>query len=166
MKAGEKVSIIEPCYNQGQYLRQALDSVIAQTYSNWEAIVINDGSTDNTDVVAKKYLEKDSRIRYLKQGNMGVSIARNNAIKSSEGYYILPLDADDIIDPTYIEKAVSVFQKEPSIKIVYSKAIYFGGKTGEYYVEQYEYDNFIWKNCIFNTAMYKKSDYISAGGYK
>ena len=58
MKAGEKVSIMVPRYNQGQYLHHALDSVIAQTYSKWEAIVINDGSTDNTDVVAKKIFGK------------------------------------------------------------------------------------------------------------
>lgn len=103
------VSVIIPCYNKAAFLAEALDSVFMQSYSNWECIIINDGSLDNTQNIAKSYAIKDNRFKYLCQDNQGVSIARNNGIKASSGIFILPLDADDTIEPTYIEKAVNHF---------------------------------------------------------
>ena len=89
MKKG-LVSVIIPCYNQGCYLSEALDSVMRQTYPNWECIIINDGSKDQTDAVAKEYCQKDSRIRYISQENSGVIAARNRAVSESSGEFILP----------------------------------------------------------------------------
>ena len=103
------ISIIVPCYNKAVYLTDALDSVLNQTYLNWECIIIDDGSPDATASIAKEYLNKDKRFKYYYQDNQGVSLARNNGIKRSSGKFILPLDADDIIEPTYIEKALKHF---------------------------------------------------------
>ena len=95
------------------------ENYMKQTYRNWEAIVVNDGSPDNTEEVVRQYMQQDNRISYLPQQNQGVSAARNNGIKQAKGEFILPLDADDWIKPTYIEKAVRVFSEHPETTLVY-----------------------------------------------
>ena len=100
------VSVIVPCYNQAIYLPEALNSLLAQTYQCWEAIVVNDGSPDETEKVALEYTWKDSRIKYVFKENGGLSSARNKGIELAQGEFILPLDADDIIHPEYMEKAM------------------------------------------------------------
>ena len=164
MKKG-KVSIVIPCFNQGKYLAETLDSVLAQTWSDWECIVVNDGSTDNTDMVAKEYLRKDNRFKYIVQDNQGQAVSRNNAIHQSDGEFILPLDSDDIIAPTYIEKAINCFTSTPEIKLVYCNAEFFGERSGTWALEEYNYDNFIWKNCIFVSSVFRRCDYDKTGGY-
>ena len=72
------VSIIVPCYKQAKYLPESLDSIIAQTYTDWECVIVDDGSPDNTKEIADRYVNLDKRIRYISQKNQGVSIARNN----------------------------------------------------------------------------------------
>lgn len=91
------VSIIIPCYNQQEFLDECLHSVSVQTYENWECIIIDDGSTDNSQNIAEKWVEKDSRFIYIKIANGGPSLARNTGIEKSTGEWILFLDGDDII---------------------------------------------------------------------
>ena len=160
-----KVSVIVPCYNQAQFLAEALDSVLAQIYSNWECIVVNDGSTDNVDEVVASYLEKDSRFKYLKQENQGVAAARNNGIRHTDGEYILPLDADDMLAPTFIDKAVSYIGQHDKCKLVYCDTELFGSLSGPFRMKKYEYDKFIWANCIPCTALFRRKDFESTSGY-
>lgn len=96
------VSIIIPCYNQAQYLPDALGSVLSQTYMNWECLIVNDGSTDNTEVVAQEWLKKDGRFRYLKKENGGLSSARNAGLRLAAGEYIQLLDSDDLLETNKI----------------------------------------------------------------
>lgn len=159
------VSVIIPCYNQAEYLSSTLDSVLAQTYRNWEAIIVNDGSPDNTDEIAKRYIDKDSRIKYIYQKNQGLATSRNVGIKNSNGEYILPLDADDLIEPTYLEKAINHFNRFPDTKLVYCKADLFGKINSPWELQTYDYDSFIWENCIFCSAFFKRSDYNKTDGY-
>ncbi len=163
---GPKVSVIVPAFNQGEFLAEALDSVLNQTYSNWECVIVNDGSTDDTEEVAMRYMNKDCRFRYLFQKNAGVSAARNNAIASSDGVFILPLDSDNILCPTYLEKAVAVFLACPVTTLVYGKAEKFGDETGVWDLPEYSYDRMIWLNCIDNCAMFKRSDFEATSGYQ
>lgn len=93
-----KISVIIPCYNQGHYLSEALQSVLNQTYENWECLIVNDGSQDNTHQVAQEWLEKDKRFSYIFKENGGLSSARNKGLDNATGEYIQFLDADDIID--------------------------------------------------------------------
>lgn len=93
------ISIIIPCYNQAIYLPDALESVLAQTHTHWECIIINDGSTDNTEEVANDWLARDSRIRYIRKENGGLSSARNAGLDAAKGAFIQFLDADDAIHP-------------------------------------------------------------------
>lgn len=93
------VSIIIPCYNQANFLPETLRSVLVQTYTNWECIIVNDGSPDDTEDVALEWQEKDSRFRYIKKKNGGLSSARNAGLAEVIGDYIQFLDADDVIHP-------------------------------------------------------------------
>lgn len=159
------VSIIVPCYNQGGFLEETLKSVLEQTYLQWECIIVNDGSIDNTHSVANKFCEKDKRFRYYYQENQGVVAARNNAIRSSQGEYILPLDGDDIIDSTYVEKAVKILQSNDIIKIVYCDAEFFGRKQGRWQLPPFSMENMLADNCIFCTALFRRCDYDKTIGY-
>jgi glycosyltransferase involved in cell wall biosynthesis len=85
------VSVIVPCFNQAQYLGEALQSVLAQTYTNWECIIVDDGSPDNTERVASKFVKLDNRIKYHKKQNGGLADARNYGINKAKGEFILPL---------------------------------------------------------------------------
>lgn len=91
-------SVIVPCYNQAQYLPEALQSILEQTITNWECIIVNDGSTDNTEEIALEWGSKDGRFKYFNKENGGLSSARNAGLKIAKGKYIQFLDADDVID--------------------------------------------------------------------
>lgn len=159
------ISVIIPCFNKACYLAEALDSLLSQTFTDWECIIINDGSTDDTESVALKYTQLDRRFNYFHQKNQGVSAARNKAIKKSSGEFILPLDADDTIDPTYIEKAMARFRAVPETKLVYCLTVQFGDAEGPYYFPKYSYKNLIWKNTFHNSCIYRLSDFNMTKGY-
>jgi len=161
----DKVSIIVPCYNQAQYLPETLDSVLAQTYVNWECIIVNDGSSDDTENVSKLFCKKDKRFRYIYKKNGGVSSARNIGIKNSSGELILPLDSDDIIADQYLEKAIEHFKLFPNTKLVYCKVQLIGNGTGEWGLPNYNYEVFLFENMIFCSAFYKRKDYDLTNGY-
>lgn len=116
------VSIIVPCYNQGQYLGEALESVSNQTFSNWECLIIDDGSVDNTAAVAKTFAARDPRFIYLFKENGGVSSTRNFGIEAAKGSFIQFLDSDDLLEKTKLE--LSLLQLElpenKEVKIVIS----------------------------------------------
>lgn len=160
------VSVIVPCYKQAQYLSETLDSVLAQTYPYWECIIVNDGSPDDTEEIAKIYCAKDNRYKYVYQKNGGLASARNTGIHNSQGEFILPLDSDDLIGKEYLEQAMQHYGKHPSVKLIYCNAVKFGEENGLWNLPKYEYDNFIWNNCIFCSCIYRRSDYDKTSGYK
>jgi glycosyltransferase involved in cell wall biosynthesis len=121
------VSVIVPTYNYARYLPEALESVRAQTYPDWECIVVDDGSTDETASVLRAAATKDGRIRYVSQDNQGPSAARNRGIAQSTGEYIQFLDADDLLPSTKLEHQVLAMEADASIGIVYSDARFFRG---------------------------------------
>lgn len=159
------VSVIIPCYKQAVFLPDAINSLLKQTYNNWEAIIVNDGSPDNTDEMAKSFLEKDKRLHYICQENQGVSAARNNGIKLSNGKYILPLDADDMIAPSYILKAVEYLETHPNYAVFTCRTSFFGEKEGIWQVSWCDYKTELIYNGIVNSSMYKRSDWERVGGY-
>ena len=113
------VSVIIPCYNQGRFLPEALDSVIAQTCQDWECLIINDGSTDHTPRVAARYANQDNRIRCLNQPNRGLGNARNRGLSESRGRYIQFLDADDILLPQKITRQLELLEGERRPALAY-----------------------------------------------
>lgn len=159
------VSVITPCYNQAAYLTETLDCLIAQTYSQWECLVMDDGSTDGSLAIAQAFSQEDRRIHWAVQPNQGPSAARNHAIALTKGKYILPLDADDKIDPTYIEKAIKALIENPKVKIVYTNAQFFGRLNQPMDLKPYSYEELLRGNIIPITALYRREDYIKSGGY-
>jgi glycosyltransferase involved in cell wall biosynthesis len=119
------VSFIVPAYNTAQYIGAALDSALAQTYTDHEIIVINDGSPDQPELerVLAKY---GDRIRYLTQPNQGLAAARNTGIRAARGRYIALLDSDDILEADYLAVQVEALERDPSLDVVYPNALLFG----------------------------------------
>ena len=106
-----KISVIVPVYNTEEYLSQCLESILEQTFPDFEVIVVNDGSSDKSHDVAKSYSEKDSRILIVNQENKGLSEARNAGIDRAKGEWITFIDSDDIIAPSFLQKLLDAAQK-------------------------------------------------------
>ncbi|MCT8140375.1 glycosyltransferase family 2 protein [Anaerobacillus sp. CMMVII] len=121
------VSIVIPCYNYGRYLKDAIDSALKQTYHNIEVIVVNDASTDEFTIEKLREFEKQENITVIHhKQNKGLPAARNTAIKAASGKYILPLDADDTIEPTTVEKAAKILEEQKNVGIVSLGMRFFG----------------------------------------
>jgi glycosyltransferase involved in cell wall biosynthesis len=131
-------------------LEDTLVSVKDQNFVLWEAIIINDGSTDNSEAIALKFVERDARFRYFKKPNGGLGSARNFGIEKAFGQYILPLDSDNKIRPQFAKQALLVFQNDIRIGVIYGDAMCFGEKTG------------LWKIGPFNIHKMLKTNYIDA----
>lgn len=159
------VSIIIPCYNTEEFLDETLNSVLNQTYLNWEAIIVNDGSPDNTKEVVAKWLVKDSRFQYFEKENGGLASSRILGINKSNGKYIFPLDSDDYIHNTFVKKAVLKLESDSKIEVVYSQVINFGEKNGLFKLQDYSLEYLLLKNCIVASAFFRKETYDKVGGY-
>ncbi|MDD2364865.1 MAG: glycosyltransferase family A protein [Desulfuromonadaceae bacterium] len=159
-----KVSVIIPCYNHGAFLEETVASVLSQTFQEYEIIIVNDGSDDEaTNRLLSNYSKPRTIVIHTE--NKGVASARNTAIMSAVGKYILPLDADDLIAPTYIEKAVEVLDKQSQTGIVYCLAECFGARQGSWCVPDFSIKGMLFTNLIFCSAMYRKKDWEKVGGY-
>ena len=112
MKNNDLISIIIPVYNAECFVAQTLDSVLEQTYENWEAILVNDGSTDGSLAILQKYAKKDKRFKIIDKKNEGVSAARNDGLKKAVGEYITFLDADDMWYPQFLEFMLQAMQTQ------------------------------------------------------
>lgn len=119
------VSIIVPCRNYGALLPEALDSVLTQTYANWECLVVDDGSTDSTPTVATQYAARDARFRYLPNAHAGASAARNHGLRAAQGQFIQFLDADDLLPPRKLAVQLAFLAAHPGVDIVYGSVRYF-----------------------------------------
>jgi glycosyltransferase involved in cell wall biosynthesis len=163
--SSKTVSIIVPCYNQVQYLDECLNSVLDQTYPNWECIIVNDGSPDNTEEVAMKWTNKDERFKYLYKTNGGLSSARNEGIKNAVGTLILPLDADDKIANIYCELAINALVKNSSLSLIYANSEKFGLVNEIWDLPDFSIEKLATENLIYCSAFFKKEDWERVGGY-
>lgn len=105
------VSIITPSYNSENFISETINSVLKQTYQNWELLVTDDGSTDSSTKIIKNFIEQDSRIQLFTIQNGGAAVARNNSIKNAKGIYIAFLDSDDLWLPTKLEKQIAFMER-------------------------------------------------------
>lgn len=159
-----EVSVIIPCYNQGPFLDEAVESVLSQTFQDFEIIIVNDGSTEaGTIKLLRAYPKPKTQV--IHTSNQGLSAARNNGIKAAQGKYILPLDADDRIESTYLEKAVAILNANNNIGIVYCKAILFGEMSGEWNLKSYNLPDMLLNNLIFCSGFFRRSDWAKTKGY-
>ena len=129
------LSIIVPIYNKEDYLRQCLDSIINQSYTNFEVLLVNDGSTDSSGIICQEYSERDSRFRYIEKKNGGVSSARNLGLELSEGAYITFIDSDDWIEFNYLEVLYNALRENNTDVAISSYKSYY--LDGNFYLRVY-----------------------------
>ncbi len=159
-----EISVIIPCYNQGQYIDEAVESVLAQSFEDYEIIIINDGSTDKyTAELLKDYNMPKTRV--IHSSNQGLSAARNRAVTAAGGKYILPLDADDKIGKDYLIKASEMLNRERDIGIIYCESEFFGDRKGRWNLPEYTLEKMLLENLIFASAFFRKKDWQKVGGY-
>ena len=128
-------SIIIPVYNKANFIATCLDSILAQTYNNYEIICVNDGSTDNSLEILEYYARKDSRIKVYSQENQGVSAARNFGIINAQGEYLLFCDADDKFKPELCETVALQIKKEPADVIAFGHENYVDNRFENIYIK-------------------------------
>src|SRR5262245_34163432 len=162
------VSVIIPCYNHGRYLPEAVASLVAQTFPNWEIVIVDDGSTDDSAAVAEQLIERYSErsICLLRQHNQGLSASRNNGIAAAHGAYILPLDADDALAVEMLEQTVATLEQRPEVGFVYTDVEMFGSEStiwsgGKYSLEKLRFD------CMMVPAtLFRRQAWAAVGGFR
>lgn len=159
------VSVIVPCYNQGMYLKECLDSVFAQDYPAIEVVVVDDGSTNPQSLKALDAIS-DPRVTIIRKRNEGVAIARNTAIASSRGKYLLPIDADDKIGPGFVSKAVAILEKDAEVGVVGCETARFGAESGPFPLPAFDPKLMLMANVVVCTAVYRRADWDLVGGYR
>ena len=159
-----KVSVIIPCYNHGQYLDEAVDSVLHQTFQDFEVIIINDGSTDEFTIEKLKQYDRP-KTTVLHTTNQGLAAARNNGIKEAQGEYILPLDADDSFESTFLEKAVSILENQPEVGVVSCGIRYFGCTNRKVMPKGGDVRVCLAKSGVIGNSMFRRRCWEQAGGY-
>lgn len=158
-----EISVIIPCYNVEKYLAECLDSVLGQSFEDFEAICVNDGSTDKTGDILAQYANKDKRIKVITQENQGVSMARNAGLKVAQGKYIYFLDADDAIHSQCLEIAYYLAEKYQADLVCFN----FSTKTDREFLPKYEAEKlnvYVTNTPLLNVAVkgrhYKIYSYI------
>ena len=159
------VSVLIPCYNDGAYIKEAIASARAQTWPSMEIIVVDDGSTDPETLRVLSELREQQRCAVVTQANKGPGAARNHAFQLAKGDYILPLDADDRIDPTYVEKALSELEAHPDAGVCYCRAELMGEGSGPWNLPDFSLGEMLIDNVVFVTALIRREVYAEVGGF-
>jgi len=165
METKPLVSVVIPCFNHEKFIAETIESVLRSSHHPIEIVVVNDGSSDNSELVVTSLQNKYQNLKYISQNNAGPAAARNRGIRESAGKYILPLDADDLISEDYIEKAVEVLENNPMVKLVYCNAEFFEERSGAWKLKPFSLPSLATDNMIFCSAVYRKADWEVSGGY-
>lgn len=167
-----KVSVVIPCYDHARYLPEAVESVLRQTYADFEVIIVNDGSPDNTLEVAEGLIDKHPgvQIKLVNQLNLGPPGARNSGISLARGEYILTLDADDMIMPELLAVGVELLETNPSVSIAYTDMRYFGEvddvQKDLIIGHDYDFNLLLKSNHLPVCSLFRKKAWEDVGGYK
>lgn len=159
------VSVIIPCYNYGKYVVEAIDSCLKSSYNNIEIIVVNDCSTDLYTNNVLSHLNKPKTYVINHTENKGLPASRNTAIKAAKGKYIVPLDADDTIEPTYIQKTVHVLEMQPRVGFVSTGRRHFGTENLIHVPPQYNFYKLLFQNICSVTSLFRKEAWEEVGGF-
>jgi len=169
MSTNPLVSVIIPCFNYSRFLEEAVESVLAQSYENIECLIVDDGSTDDTKIVSKRLVDKDTRVKYFYQVNRGLPAARNMGFLESQGKYIQFLDADDLLHPKKIAVQVRLLEDDPKIDVSYTDYLFFASDLNSTQnrsmglgLSEKPLDDFLFKwerelSIPIHTALFKRS---------
>ena len=149
------VSVVMSVYNSEKYLPEAIESILNQTYTNFEFIIINDGSTDNSLRIIKEYANKDKRIIVISRENKGLIFSLNEGIEVSKGKYIIRMDADDISLPNRLKIQLDFMEKNKDIAICGTVAITFDENNNERVWKVYEDEKMIKAELLFSSPFIK-----------
>ena len=159
-----KVSVIIPCYNLGHYLDEAVASVLAQTFQDFEIVVVDDGSTDAaTQERLADYRRPKTRLFRVPHG--GLAAARNVAIANTSGEYLCALDADDWLDPSFLEKLVPLLDADPSRAFASCWLRTFGDEDWTWQPERCDLPTLLWENTVLTAALVRREAVVAVGGY-
>jgi len=154
------VSVIIPSFNLGQYLGETLKSVQAQSYQDWECIIVENGSQDNSVEVVRTFSVHDSRFKLIPlPKNEGVSAARNLGLEAAHGKYILFLDADDLIMPSYMNEAVAALETDPILTLVYGIAERFGTQSS-WDLPAFSMETMLARNCLYISCFFRREQAV------
>jgi len=158
------VSIVIPCYNSYDFIDETIESTLHQTYQDIEIIIADDGSTDNRTI---EYLEKieDDRVKVFLFDHQGIATNRNRGIRKSKGEYILPLDADDKIEKTFLEKTTKILEMNPDVGFVTTWVQYFGESKGIWKTREFSFDDCFSRNTTATASLFRKSAWDEVNGY-
>ncbi|MES2209897.1 MAG: glycosyltransferase family A protein [Chloroflexota bacterium] len=161
------VSVVIPCFGQAEYLPEAVSSVIRQTFEDWEIVIVDDGSTDDTAAVAERLIRSnpESRIQLLRQENRGLAGARNAGIAKSTGRFILPLDADDMLEPTMLARTVDLLMVHPEVGIAYTDLRRFGAEDRVESAADFDPDLIAEANQLNYCSLFRRGIWCAARGY-
>ncbi|MBU0615070.1 MAG: glycosyltransferase [Nanoarchaeota archaeon] len=163
------VTIMMPAYNRAKYIAEAIESIQKQSYPHWELIIVDDGSTDGTERVVKRYLKDDRIVFFKNKENLGIAKSRNIALNNAKGIYVGHLDSDDILHREALEKCLRIFGAKPEIKMVYTNFEQVNENNtkqlcitkGHTFDRKMLYKNYIWSAF----GIYEKAAAISIGGF-
>ena len=161
------ISVIIPCYNSAKYIVETLDSVKNQTFNDFEIIIVNDGSTDNSEEIINKYIHENKSINIVLvvQDNKGLSGARNTGAKHAKGEYIVFIDSDDKIHPNYLKKSIFLLENDTKLQIIYSEAEFFDAKKGRWKLPYFKINSFLIQNCIPAFAVLRTKTFVNFNGF-
>ena len=160
------ISVIVPAYNAAATIIQTLESIAAQTFRQWECIIVDDGSQDDTLKIARAFIKDDQRFQLHSIKNSGVCVARNTAVAYSTGKYLFPLDGDDYIHPECLDKCFQIFEQKPQTRLVYPEGELFGASTGLWTLPDYSFQVMLRYNMVHNSSLFLREDFDRVGGYR
>jgi glycosyltransferase involved in cell wall biosynthesis len=159
-----KISVIVPCYNLGEYLAEAVDSVLVQTRQDFEVVVVDDGSTDAATIDMLSTFSRP-KTRVLRAPHAGLASARNLGIANSSGMYLCALDADDRLAPTFLEKTSAILDGDPSMTFVSTWLRTFGEEMWEWTPERCDLPMLLWEDTVLTAALVRRTAVEAVGGY-
>jgi len=158
------VSVIIPCYNLGQYLDDAVSSVLAQSFQDFEILIVDDGSTDAaTRAILERYARPKTRV--IRTEHVGLAAARNLGIRQAKGRYLCALDADDRLEPSFLDKMARVLDSDESVTFSSSWLRTFGDETWEWKPDRCDLPTLLWEDTVLTAALVRRDAVVAVGGY-
>lgn len=163
MSSSPAVSVVITCYNLGEFLDEAVDSVLAQTFQDFEILIVDDGSTGETAAKLASYSRPKTRVMRIE--NSGLPAARNAGIRQTTGEFLCMLDADDALEPSYMEKSVEALRADPSLSFASHWLKTFGDETGEWKPRDCGPAAMFPANPVNGAAMFRRDAWAAVGGF-
>jgi glycosyltransferase involved in cell wall biosynthesis len=162
------VSVVIRCYKQARYLPQAVESVVRQGFAGWELVIVDDGSPDDTHLVAARLqeLHGGERVRLVRRPNGGPPRAANAGVEAARAERILLLDADDTLHPTFLEKTVRALDQDPGASIAFTDVVLYGSACRAWRMGPFTLEALRQRNRLCFTSLFRKRLWREAGGFR